>query len=214
MPPSRLFLLSPARCDGERAKLLLNPKAAFPLAVQLRAGDGAELGEVFSFLSGLYFRGKLAYARTFARRPRGVPGSLVITTDRGLVPPETRITADDIAAFARVDIASGAEAYLGPLRCNVADVGQRLPGSTHVVLLGSIATGKYVDTLMATFGDRLVFPSSFVGRGDMSRGGLLLRAVRSGEELEYMPVAGAVRHGTRPPKLVPIRGILSGEVRP
>ena len=214
MPPSRLFLLSPARCDGERAKLLLNPNATFPLAVRLRERHGAEVGEVFSFLSGLYFRGKLAYARAFTKRPRGAPGTLVITTDRGLVPPETRITMDDIAAFARVDIATGGEAYLGPLRRDVTDVGRKLPKSTHVVLLGSIATGKYVAVLMATFGNRLLFPASFVGRGDMSRGGLLLRAARSGEELEYIPVAGAVRHGTRPPKLVPIKGILSAEMRP
>jgi hypothetical protein len=51
------------------------------------------------------------------------------------------------------------------------------------------------------FGRRLVFPSTFVGRGDMSRGGLLLRHARDGRELEYEPVVGAVRHGKRPPKL-------------
>jgi len=41
----------------------------------------------------------------------------------------------------------------------------------------------------------------FVGRGDMSRGGLLLRSVRYEVELDYVPVAGAVRHGPRPPRL-------------
>ena len=63
---SRVFLLSPARSDGRRAKMLLNPRAEFSLAVRLREPDGAEIGEVFSFLSKLYFRGKLTYAREFA----------------------------------------------------------------------------------------------------------------------------------------------------
>jgi len=39
----------------------------------------------------------------------------------------------------------------------------------------------------------------------MSRGGLCLRCVEQGEELEYTPVAGAARHGARPPKLPPRR---------
>jgi hypothetical protein len=82
---------------------------------------------------------------------------------------------------------------------------ERLGPETEVVLLGSIATGKYVDLLGRVFGDRLRFPGDFVGRGDMSRGGLLLRCSREGRELEYRPVAGAVRHGARPPKLEPIR---------
>jgi len=71
------------------------------------------------------------------------------------------------------------------------------------VLLGSIASGKYVDVLHAIFGARLLFPSDFVGRGDMSRGGLMLRCASSGDELPYVPVAGAVRHGVRPPRLDP-----------
>jgi hypothetical protein len=200
----RIFLLSPARCDGERAKLILNPRAEFPLARALREPGGVELGEVFSFLSGLYFRGKLAYARAFARAPESHAGILVITTERGLVPPSTPITRDDLCAFADVDIGGGDERYLGPLRRDVNHLATSLPDA-EVVLLGSIATGKYVDTLVHALGDRVVFPSEFVGRGDMSRGGLLLRQVREGRELDYTPVAGAVRHGARPPKLAPLR---------
>ena len=86
MTASRIFLLSPAFCGGERAKLLFNPSADFALAVRLRSG-GVPIGELFAFLSGLYFRGKLAYARAFARAPRGAPGLLVITPTRGLVDP-------------------------------------------------------------------------------------------------------------------------------
>jgi hypothetical protein len=200
-----VFILSPARCDGERAKLLLSGTANFPLAVALRGQPGVEIGEVFSFLSSLYFRGKLTYARAFASRLRNAPPILVITTDRGLVPPETRITRDDLAAFARVDIATGGELYLGPLRRDVAALAASVARTTRVVLLGSIATGKYVDVLLAAFGRRLVFPIAFVGRGDMSRGGLLLRAARAGVPLEYTPVEGAVRHGRRPPKLERVR---------
>src|SRR5690348_17031800 len=119
MAGSQVFILSPARCDGERAKLLLSGAASFPLAVALREGPGAAIGEVFSFLSALYFRGKLTYARTFASRLRSAPPILIVTTDRGLVPPETPITIDDLAAFATVDIATGGERYLGPLRRDV-----------------------------------------------------------------------------------------------
>jgi hypothetical protein len=71
------------------------------------------------------------------------------------------------------------------------------------VLLGSVASDKYVQILHEAFGDRLVFPQAFVGRGDMSRGGLLLRAVDAGEELDYVPVMTSVRRGSRPGKLPP-----------
>jgi hypothetical protein len=58
-----------------------------------------------------------------------------------------------------------------------------------------------VDVLAPVLGDRLRFPAEFVGRGDMSRGGLLLRCVAEGRELGYIPLAGAARHGPRPPRL-------------
>jgi len=198
-----VFLLSPARSDGRRAKMLLNPRATFSLAVRLREPDGAEIGEVFSFLSKLYFRGKLTYAREFASADTGVPPILVITADRGLVPPETRLQRDDLEQFCQVDISSGDERYLAPLRRDANAVAAKLPADAGVVLLGSIATGKYVDALLDVFGERLLFPSDFVGRGDMSRGGLLLRSAREGRELAYIPAAGAIRRGKRPPKLDP-----------
>ena len=69
------------------------------------------------------------------------------------------------------------------------------------MLLGSIATVKYLEPLVRTLGTRLLYPVAFAGRGDMSRGGLLLRAARSGVELEYEPLGEATRHGPRPPKL-------------
>lgn len=201
---AQVFLLSPARCDGRRAKMLLSPNAEFPLARRV-AGEGAPLGEVFSFLSGLYFRGKLAYAEQFGRATPATPGAMIITTDRGLVSTELTVTREDLLAFACVDLAAKDERYVVPLRRAVGALSESLGREGRVVLLGSIATGKYVDVLLEAFGDRLVFPSEFVGRGDMSRGGLLLRCVNEGRELAYQPVAGAVRHGKRPPKLTPLR---------
>jgi hypothetical protein len=191
------FLLSPAWCGGKRAQLLLRDRAAFPLAQRLRQPGGAPLGEVFSFLSGLYFRGKIAYVRAFARETGG--GALIITPTRGLAEIETPVTRNDLVEFATVDIATNDDRFRLPFERDIADLALRAAG--HVVLLGSVATGKYVDALVDLLGERLLFPGDFVGRGDMSRGGLMLRRAREGRELDYIPVAGAVRRGPRPPKL-------------
>lgn len=201
----RVFLLSPARLDGERARLLFRPTTDFPLAAALRSKDGAPIGEVFRFLSGLYFRGKLAYAEAFARPPKKTDGVLVITTNRGLLPASTRVKVDDLARFAETDIHHTEDAFRGPLARDAEALARALGQRGAPVLLGSIATAKYVDVLLSVFGDRLLFPSEFVGRGDMSRGGLMLRAVDERTELTYVPVRGAVRRGVRPPKLPPRR---------
>lgn len=202
---SRIFLLSPASCSGRRAAQLLSPRAQFDLAIRLRRGEAAPIGEIFQFLSGLYFRGKLAYARTFARPPRQLPsGIFVITTGSGLREAETPITADALRSFAGVDLSAANASYRDPLERTARFILDQGGDDMEVVLLGSIASGKYVDVLGPIFGERLVFPPAFVGRGDMSRGGLMLRAAASGEELDYAPIAGAVRHGARPPKLDPV----------
>ncbi len=200
MAPLRIFLLSPAHCGGKRAELLLNERAQFPLAVRLRSA-GVSLGEAFSFLSGLYFRGKLTYAHRFARPSVSQHGVQIITTDRGLLAADTAVRPQDLRAFGSVDISADQAQYRTPLERDVS----RLGSEAEVVLLGSVATGKYVDILLERLGDRLLFPTEFVGRGDMSRGGLLLRAVREGKELAYQPVAGAIRRGRRPPRLSPNR---------
>jgi hypothetical protein len=200
----RIFLLSPAHCGGERARIVLRPQAQFPLAQRVRSRTGAPLGEVFSFLSGLYFRGKLAYANTFVRAPAGIPGVLVITPTRGLVPAETRVTVRTLRRFGAVDIHRADARYRKPLERHARALARAL-SDCDFVLLGSIASDKYVDVLATILGDRLLFPPAFVGRGDMSRGGLLLRSADSGQELEYVPVRGAVRHGARPPRLEPRR---------
>jgi len=210
--PTRIFLLSPANCSGPRAQIVMSERAQFDLAVRLRGRRGVAIGEVFAFVSGLYFRGKLAYALEFAQPPEpGLPltgsGALVITPTAGLRAAETAITTRALQAFAAVDIAANDPRYSRPLLASARALDEEIGPECEVVLLGSIASAKYVDVLTNVFGERLLFPIDFVGRGDMSRGGLLLRSVRSGEELPYVPVTGAVRHGPRPPKLPPIKGI-------
>ena len=205
-PPSRVFLLSPARLDGERARLLFRPVTMFPVAAALRSPEGASIGEVFSFLSGLYFRGKLAYADAFARPPEGLDGgAFVITTNRGLVPASTRVTLDDLARLAEGSIDRSSQDFHAPLRRDADVLARALEPGGEPVLLGSIATAKYVDVLLSVFDGRLLFPAEFVGRGDMSRGGLMLRCVDEHAELTYVPVRGAVRRGMRPPRLAPRR---------
>ena len=187
---SRIFLLSPAHCGGLRAQMVLSERASFALALRVRVGTGAPLGEVFSFLSGLYFRGKLAYARAFASPSDGRPQPVDLA---------------GLRRFASVDIAGDDPRYRGPLDRDVQRLARRIGPGGEVVLLGSIATGKYVEPLLAVLGERLRFPVEFVGRGDMSRGGLLLRSARAGTELTYVGVRDAVRRGPRPPRLPPVR---------
>jgi hypothetical protein len=206
----RVFLLSPANCGGVRAQMVMSPVAQFALARQLRQPAGAQLGDVFSFVSGLYFRGKLAYARRFAQPPDpedpiAAGGVLVITPNAGLRAADTPVTVESFRAFAGVDIDRANRKYSMPLNRAARTLQAAIGPDCEVVLLGSIASGKYVDLLLPIFGDRLLFPPDFVGRGDMSRGGLMLRCVSAGSELAYAPIAGAVRHGQRPARLEPLK---------
>jgi hypothetical protein len=201
----RVFLLSPAYTGGERARIIMSERAEFDLARRLRSKRGATIAEVFTFLSGLYFRGKIAYASVFAQPFAGSSGVFVITPTRGLVDAGMRMTIDDLREFAEIKIDENDPRYRKPLEQSVQRLAKRLSAQADVVLLGSIATGKYVDVLLANFQERLRFPGDFVGRGDMSRGGLMLRCAVDRQELEYISVAGAVLNGKRPPKFVPRR---------
>jgi hypothetical protein len=192
---SRVFLLSPANCRGRRAQQVLSPRATFPVATRLR-GEGVPIGELFAHMSGLYFRGKITYAQKFGR-------AFVITPDEGLMPAGTPITSDRLIQFASGEISLENPHYRTPLERTAQELSNTTGASTQFVLLGSVASEKYVTVLTAIFGAHLVFPADFVGRGDMSRGGLLLRAAAASRELEYIPVIGAARHGARPPKLDP-----------
>lgn len=200
MGTPRVFLLSPARAGGPRYEMLTRPEARFDLAIKLREGS-ASIAEIYSFISGLYFRGKLAYVETFAAPPPRLPPALVIVPGAGLVPPETIITIEQLRAIAEVPVHEANKEYSEPLVIAAKLLDQHDTDDCCYVLLGSIASAKYTDPLLDVFDERLVFPADFVGRGDMSRGGLMLRCAHSRTELNYVPVKGAVRHGARPPRL-------------
>ncbi len=171
------------------------------LAQRLEAGT-LSLGDAFAFMSGLYFRGKLAYATAFGRRDAGGPATYVITPTRGLQSPDLPITRALVEEFAAVDVADDEPRYFRPLVADAKALAAALPECARVVLLGSVATSKYVEVLGDALGTRLHFPSDFIGRGDMSRGALMLRRAESGVELEYIAAtATAVRRGRRPARL-------------
>lgn len=194
-----VFLLSPANCAGTRAQMLLRSQTS-PLTARL-ANGGAPLGEVFTFMSSLYFRGKLAYATAFGAPPPGWSGTLVITPGRGLVSADTPIRVSDLKEMAAVPVDADEPRYREPLVRDARVLARALGTDGRAVLLGSVASAKYVTPLLGVFGERLHFPATFVGRGDMSRGGLLLRCAQAGTPLDCVPVRGAVLHGKRPPKL-------------
>ncbi len=197
-----VFLISPARIGGPRSNVLLRAEANFPLAERLRERK-ATLGEAYAFISGLYFRGKLAYAEAFAGPPEGVAPALVIVPGLGLIAPNALIDAEELLRTGSVPIDQNNQAYRDPLLRDARLLDQSAGPACRYLLLGSIATEKYTEPLLHVFDDRLLFPAEFVGRGDMSRGGLMLRRAGSGEELSYVNLRGAIRRGRRPPKLEP-----------
>ncbi len=205
-PPHTIFLLSPANLGGARARLVFNPDADFELARRLRSRAGAPLAAVFTFLSGLYFRGKIAYAEAFGRPPPGLSAGLVISPGAGLRFPHEPVTLARLGAWSKIPIDATNPRFTRPLLRHAIALDEAHGATTRFVLLGSVATEKYVAPLTDVFGARLLFPPDFVGRGDMSRGALLLRSVRAGGELAYVPVVGARRHGPRAPSAARRRG--------
>jgi hypothetical protein len=182
---TRVFLLSPANCNGLRARWLLRKNSRSDLARRLRSG-GVPLGEVFTFLSALYFRGKLAYAQAFAQPPDGCPGILIITPTAGLLPHDTLVRLSRLRGFSRVPIRLKNRLYCASLRRSARKLAFEIGAGCEVVLLGSLASRKYLEILLPIFGSRLRAPAEFIGRGDMSRGGLLLRCVRENRQLNYI----------------------------
>lgn len=125
----------------------------------------------------------------------------MITSGFGLVAPDTVVTIEHLRAHALVPVDPSEPRYREPLARDAGLLAARAGPECDIVLLGSVASNKYVQPLIEVFGTRLLFPAEFVGRGDMSRGGLMLRCAASGCELEYVPVLGATLRGKRPPKL-------------
>ena len=192
-----VFLLSPAYCGGRRAGILLNPKSEAATVLEFRSGK-MTLGRAFAFMSGLYFRGKLSYAERFGE-------AFVITPTRGLQPPSLPFNLNLLREFAVGDVSLDNPEYRLALERDVTALATRIGKRSQFVLLGSVASGKYVDVLLPILGDRLRYPTAFIGRGDMSRGGLMLRSAASGVELVYDALTAGVRpRGPRPPKLDPL----------
>lgn len=206
MPPAyTLFLLSPANLNGVRGQLVFNPAATFSVAEALRSPAGAALGDVFAFISGLYFRGKKAYAEAFGRAPPGFSGGLVISPAEGLRFLYEPVTVERLQRWGEVPVDEREPRFVQPLLEHTEALLRAFGDEARYVLLGSVATNKYVAPLTQVLGERLLFPPDFVGRGDMSRGSLMLQAARSGQELRYAPVLGADRHGPRARGVSPTR---------
>ena len=182
----QIFLLSPANSAGKRAGFLMRANGRSALAQRLRSGEGATIGEVFTFMSGLYFRGKLAYASAFANPPDGCFGIQVIVPGLGLVPASASIDLAGLRAVAQVPVDPGNRRFTTPLRRDAARLAEQLRPGDAAVLLGSIATPKYLEPLQDVLGSRLRVPQEFIGRGDMSRGALMLRCAAEGRELTYI----------------------------
>jgi hypothetical protein len=200
MSPGRIFLLSPAKAGGRRYSYLVRPEADFAVASRLRDGT-ATIGEIYSFMSGLYFRGKMVYSQAFAAAPDGLSSAFVIVPGAGLMRPDAIVDIEQLRAIAEVQVAMDNPVFRDPLLEAARQLDQQAQRVCSFVLLGSIASGKYTVPLLEIFNERLLFPADFVGRGDMSRGGLMLRQAQSGVELPYIPVQGALLRGIRPPRL-------------
>jgi hypothetical protein len=210
---SRVFLLSPANLNGLRAKQLTSPRANFEAAQLYRSPQGVPIALAFAFMSALYFRGKITYALHFG----GVENTRVIAPGFGLVRPDWPITPERMKVLARTEVDVKKRNYRKPLERDAKELADSLPQDAEVVLLGSVASGKYVDVMWPIFGDRLVFPAMFAGLGDMSRGGLLLRAARANRELEYTSLdAPRRRNGNDPVELARewARNVLSSPMGP
>jgi hypothetical protein len=189
--PHRVYLLSPADCGGRRVTALLAGRSVAPMAVRLRDG-GAPLGDVFAYVSTLYFRGKLAYAGRFAWPPADADGVLVITPGAGLVPAHRAVTLADLATIAAVPVDARDARFSTPLARDATVLGRTMAEGGEIVLLGSLAPRKYLDVLLPVLADRLLVPEAFVGLGEMQRGSLLLRRAAAGRPLAYVRAGAAL----------------------
>jgi hypothetical protein len=191
-----VFLLSPANLSGKRGQLLFDPKARFEIAQRLRSPEGSPLGEVFTFVSGLYFRGKKAYAERFGHAPEP-PAAYVMTAGGGLSALDEPVDLGRLEGWRRVSVSADNPHFTAPLIRKVCEVSDRLADDARFVLLGSVASPKYVVPLLDALGHRLLFPAQLAGMGDMSRGSLLLRCVAEDRELPYVSVYSLARKGAR-----------------
>ncbi len=188
MPKRAVYLISPADCSGHRAALLLKGGGNREIAAGLRSRAGVPIGNLFSFVSGSYFRGKLLYAKAFATSSASGGGVYVIVPGRGLGVPEAHIRLADLREIAAVPVHRDVDRYVKPLLKDAKRLARRLSKHDAVVFLGSIASDKYTSVLHTAFENLLHVPRAFIGRGSLSRGSLLLRAAKAGQRLAYVRV--------------------------
>jgi hypothetical protein len=195
---STIFLLSPANLGGKRGAMLLKPGAKLELAQALASEQGAPLGELFAFVSSLYFRGKIAYARAFGSAASGRDSAWVMTPGGGLCSLDTRVTRERLEGWQRVSVSEHNPHFTAPLVRHATELLDASDAETRFVLLGSVASNKYVVPLLEVFGSRLLYPARFAGLGDMARGALMLRAARDQLELDYEQARPARRRLAEP----------------
>ena len=111
-----IFLISPANLSGKRGKMVMNPQANFELARTLRGTSGAPLGAVFSFVSGLYFRGKMSYARAFGHAAANEASSFVMTAGGGLCRLDEPVTLSRLHGWRGVEVDERNPHFTAPLQ--------------------------------------------------------------------------------------------------
>jgi hypothetical protein len=159
---SRVFLLSPANTSALRGQLLLNKGSQFELAHRIRR-QGAPLGEIFSFISSLYFRGKLAYAKAFGNSPPGMPSMLALTTSRGLLSPKTTITLNELIEMSGVPIDLGDSRYREPLVRDARALADHLPRAPRL-FCSAVSQRENMSTHCLKFSDQTYcFPKNSSG---------------------------------------------------
>jgi hypothetical protein len=137
--------------------MLLREQADFDLAVKLRQGT-ATIGEIYTFMSGLYFRGKMAYAEAFRAAPPGIPPGVVIVPGVGLVPPETAVDVGQLRTVADVPVDEGNHVYRSALLRAARLLDEYAGSACSYVLLGSIASGKYTGRSLRFLASASCFP--------------------------------------------------------
>jgi hypothetical protein len=198
-----IFLLSPADASGRRGQMLLSQKSQFELAHRLRT-KGITLGEAYSFMSSLYFRGKLAYATAFASQIHNLLSIQIITPSRGLLPPRTTLSLADFLDLGVERILEKNPRYRDPLERDLRKLSESLGEDGKVIFLGSLGTKRYIPLLKEILGHRILVPRDFLGMGNMRRGAVLLRCVREHCQLTYVTLASA-EELMRKPKLGPAK---------
>jgi hypothetical protein len=183
--PTLRFLLSPAHLGGARAARLTSLDARFAVAQSYRDGT-LSIGEAFSWISALYFRAKLRYARHFGARHGGGPAQ-VIAPGFGLVAEDWLLSGERFTRLCQVPVDTQDRRFRQPLEAACAGLARSLDRDDRIVFLGGLAGDRYLAVLAPALGPRLFVPIDFVGRGQMQRGSLLLQAIAENRELAYSP---------------------------